>query len=81
MNLNWSYGPETAKLDADLFDYYLWPLTLTFGMDVTFAICNISWNFHDDPMTGTKLKGGTDGQRDGQTDRRTEPFIELLGRS
>ena len=29
VNSNWSYGPETAKLDFDLCDLDLWPLTLT----------------------------------------------------
>ena len=37
VNSNWSYGPEMAKLGFDLCDLDLWPLTLTFCMDVTFV--------------------------------------------
>ena len=36
---NWSYSPETAKLD---FDLWPWPLTLTFRMDITFVNGNHS---------------------------------------
>ena len=66
VNSNWSYGPETAKLGVDLCDLDLWPLTLTFCMDVTSAI----GKFHDDTMMGTCQKGVTDRQTDGQTDRK-----------
>ena len=62
----------------------LWPLTLTFCVDITFVIGNNSWKFHDDTMMGTYWKrcdGQTDRQTDRQKDGRTEPFIELLGRS
>ena len=72
VNSNWSYGPETAKL--------FWPLTLIFCMDITFVIGDNSWKFHDDTMMGTWRKR-CDGQTDGQTDKWTEPFIKLLGRS
>ena len=51
---NWSYDSETAKLGFDLCDLDLWPLTLTFCMDITFfVISNNSWKFHDDTLTGT----------------------------
>ena len=53
MNLNWSYSPETAKLDHDLCDLDLWPMTLTFCMDITSVIGNNSWKFRDDTMMGT----------------------------
>ena len=75
MNLNWSYSPETVKLGVDLCDLELWPLTLTFCMDVTFVIGNNCWKFHDDAMMGTWWKrcdGQTDGRTDGRTDRRTD---------
>ena len=75
MNSNWSYSPETVKLGRDLCDLDLWPLTLTFCMDVTFVIGNNSCKFHDDTMMGTWWKRcdrRTDGQTDRQTDRRTD---------
>ena len=53
MNSNWSYGPETAELDLDFCDLDLWPLTLTFCMDLTLDIGNNSWKFCDDTMMGT----------------------------
>ena len=53
VNSNWIYSPETAKLGYDLCDLDLWPLTLTFCMDVTFVIGNNFWKFHDDRMMGT----------------------------
>ena len=53
VNSNWSYSPETAKLGVDLCDLDLWPLTLTFCMDVTSVIGNNSWKFHDDTMMRT----------------------------
>ena len=52
MNSNLSYSPETDKLGFDLCDLDLWPLTLTFGMDITFVNVINSWKFHDDMMTG-----------------------------
>ena len=64
MNSNLSYGPETAKLGFDLCDLDLWPLTLTFCMDITFVIGDNSWKFHDDTMVGTWWKR-CDGQTDG----------------
>ena len=53
MNSNWSYSPETVKLGCDLCDLNLWPLTLTFCMDVTSVTGNNSWSLHDDTMMGT----------------------------
>ena len=53
MNSNWSYSPETVKLGVDLCDLDLWPLTLTFCVDVTFIIGNNSGKFRDDTMMGT----------------------------
>ena len=74
---NWSYGPETAKWGHDLCDLDLWPLTLTFCMDVTSVIGNNSWKFMMIRWQEHSQKGVTDRR----TDRRTEPFIEMLGRS
>ena len=53
MNSNWSYIPETAKLGYDLCDFDLWPMTLTFCMDITSVIGNNSWKFRDDTMMET----------------------------
>ena len=53
VNSNWSYSPETTKLGIDLCDLDLWPLILTFCMDVTSVIDNNSWKFDDDTMMGT----------------------------
>ena len=47
-------------------------------MNLTSVIGNNSWKFHDD-NDGNICQ--TDGQKDGQMDRQTEPFMELLGRS
>ena len=44
---------ETAKWGYDLCDLDLWPLTLTFCIDITFVIGNNSWTFHDDTVMGT----------------------------
>ena len=54
-NSKWSYSPETTKLGFDLCDLDIWPLTLTFFMDITFVIGNNSWK-------------RCDGRMDGQTD-------------
>ena len=51
-----SYSPETIKLGFDLCDLDLWPLTLTFCMDITLVIGNNSRKFHDDTMMGTLSK-------------------------
>ena len=53
VNSNRSYSPETVKLGCDLSDLDLWPLTLTFCMDLTLVIGNNSWKFQDDMMMGT----------------------------
>ena len=53
MNSNWSYVPETAKLEFDLCDLDLWPLTLTFCMDITSVNVNNSWKYNGDTMMGT----------------------------
>ena len=53
MNSNLIYSPETAKLGFDLCDLDLWPMTLTFRMDITSVIGNHSWKCHDDTMMGT----------------------------
>ena len=53
MNSNWSYGPETVKLGIELCDFELWPLTLTFCVDLTYVIGNNSCKFHDDTMKRT----------------------------
>ena len=74
MNSNWSYSPETVKLGRDLCDLDLWPLTLTFCMDITFDHGNNSWKFHDDTMMGTWWKR-CDRQTDRRTDGRTENTI------
>ena len=53
----------------------LWPLTLTFCMDITSVNGNNSWKCQVDTMTGTLSKrcdGRTDGQTDGRTDRQTD---------
>ena len=82
VNSNWSWSPETAKLGVDLSDLDLWPLTLTFCMDITSDYGNCSWKFHDDTMMGTwwemcdrRTDRRTDRQTDRQTYRRTEPVI------
>ena len=69
MNSNCSYSPETVKLVVDLCDLDLWPLTLTFCMDVTFVIGNnVIGKFHDDTMMGTWWKRCDRRKTDRQTD-------------
>ena len=41
------------NLGRDLCDLDLWPLTMTFCMDLTLVQCDNSWKFHDDTMMGT----------------------------
>ena len=60
-----------AKLGVELCDLDLWPLTLTFCMDITSDHGNNYWKFHDDTMMGTWWKR-CDGRTDRQTDRRTD---------
>ena len=79
VNSKWSYGPENlnwGKIYFDLCNLDLWPLTLTFCMDVTFINGNNSWKFHDDTMIGKLWK-----RWHRRTNRRKGPFIELLGPS
>ena len=42
-----------GKICFDLCDLDLWPLTLTFRMDITYVDGNNSWKFHDDTMGET----------------------------
>ena len=56
MNSNWSYSLEKAKLGFHLCDLDLWPLNLTFCMDITSIIGNHSWKFHDDMMNKVNLR-------------------------
>ena len=64
-----------GKICFDLYDFDL--DILTFWPDITSVNGNHFRKFHDDLMTGTLRKGVTDGQTDG----RTVPFLDLLGRS
>ena len=43
VNSNWSYSPETVKMGCDLCDIDLWPLTVTFCMDLTLVLGGNSW--------------------------------------
>ena len=70
--------PNWSKTCFDLCDPDLWPLTLTFGMDITFVNGYYVWIFHEDTMRATFEKGVTDRRTDRQTER---PFMKLLGRS
>ena len=45
--------PETANLGFDFCDFDLWPVTLTFRMDITFVNGNTSSKVHGDTMMGT----------------------------
>ena len=71
MNSNWSYSPETAKLGYDLCGLDLWPMTLTFCMDITSVVITpenvvmIRRKEHSE-------KGVTDRQTDRWTDRQTD---------
>ena len=67
VNSNWSYSPETVKLGWDLCDLDIWPLTLTFCMDITFVIDNNSWKFQNDGNIAKKV-----WRADRQTDRQTD---------
>ena len=69
---NWVLASVTLTLD-------LWPWTFAWTSFLSLVITlenfmMIRWQEHS-------KKGVTDGRTDGQADRRTEPFIELLGRS
>ena len=45
--------PNWSKTCFDLCDPDLWPLILTFGLDITFVNGYYFWNFHDDTMRAT----------------------------
>ena len=65
---NWGYRLKTIKLVFDPCELDLWPLALTFVMDITFIIYKNSRKCHDHTMMGTELKGVTGGQADWRTD-------------
>ena len=69
--------PNWGKICFDLCDLDIWPLTLTFSMNIPFVNGNNSWKFNDDLIKGTLWNGVTNWQTDG----RTEVFLELIGRS
>ena len=73
VNSNWSYSLETVKLGCDLCDLDLWPMTLTFWMDITSVIGNNSW-WYDNGNIVKKVwwTDSTDRQTDRRTDRRTD---------
>ena len=72
-----------GKISFDLCDLDLWPLTLTFCMDITLVSGYKSCKIHDDTMRGNIVKKvchrqkdrRTDGRMDGWTDRWTGPLI------
>ena len=68
--------PNWGKICFDLYDLDLWPLTLTFHIKIIFLNGNNSRKFHNDSSIVKKVS-----QSDERTDRRTEVFLELLGRS
>ena len=70
----------TARLGVDLCDLDLWPMTLSFCMDITSDHGNNSWKFHDDTKMGTWWKR-CDGRTDGQTDRQTDGRRDGLDQS
>ena len=61
VNSNRSYSSEMVKLGCDLCDLDLWPLTLTFCMDLTLVIGNNSMLIR---WWELSQKGVTDGQTD-----------------
>ena len=69
-------GVRVRKRKVGCWPLWLWPLTLTFCMDITSDHGNNSSKFHDDDtMMGTWWKRcdrRTDRQTDGQTDGRTD---------
>ena len=58
--------PNWDKICFDLCDLDLWPLTMTFCVDIILVNGNNSWNFHDDPDDRNVVKKVS--QKDGQTD-------------
>ena len=81
VNSNWSYGPETAKWGHDLCDLDLWPLTLTFCMDIMSVNGNNSLIFRMIRWQEHCQKGMTDGQTDRQTGGQTEISVLRAARS
>ena len=75
VNSNWNYRPETVKSGVDLCDLDLWPWP--FAWTSLLSLVMTPENFMMIQWWEHSQKGVTDGQ----TDRRTGPFIELLGRS
>ena len=55
-----------AKLGFDLCDLDLWPMTLTFCMDITFVIGNHFWKWWYDDGNILKKVWQRGGQMDGQ---------------
>ena len=66
VNSNWSYGPETAKLDFDLCDLELWPWSFAWTSFLSIA--------------GTLLKR-RDSQTDRETDRQSDRQTDGLNHS
>ena len=69
VNSNWSYGPETDKWVHDLSNLDLWPLTLTFRMDIMSVNSNTPENFR---MIRWEEHCKKVWHWDGHTDRQTE---------
>ena len=67
-----------AKLGFDLCDLDLWPLTLTFCMNLTSAIGNNSENFMMIQWWEHSEKGVTDRQTDGHLIVLTNPQHDTI---
>ena len=81
MNSNWSYRPERLNWVMTFvtltFDLWPWPFAWASFLSLVTTHENfviMQWQEHSE-------KGVTDRQTDGQTDRPTEVFLQLLGRS
>ena len=61
--------PNWDKISFYLCDLHLWPMTLTFCMEIPSKNGNNCWKFDDDTMRETLRKNVTDGQTDGSMDR------------
>ena len=68
-------SPYWGNICFDPCDLDLWPLTMTLSQDITFVNGNDSWKLRWEVRFE---KGVTDARR---ADRRTEVFLEPLGRS
>ena len=64
---------KRLRLGFDLSDLDLWPLTLTFSMDLTFVIGNNSWWYDDGNIV--KKVWQMDRRTYGRTDRQMENTI------